>query len=190
MALDFDNIYRAIKDSIVNSVGTRLSQMNTPSGTVPSVIRDRQDGVRPQLPYMSIEIEDVTLPSGWLLNTEVLESGEVCYTMLYEIFVAVKCFGDDSKSILQDYHTRYCIDDGVRHQLQADAGLASHKIAMLKHIPDYLNTNHEERNLFRVSYYVHDTIVLGGYADSLTGEGQFLDESGNVLKNIVLDVHP
>jgi len=190
MALDFDKIYGAIKDSVSNTVGSRLSQLTTPNGTYPAIIRERQDGVRPPLPYVTIDIEDVTLPSGWLLDTTVNEAGEVCYTILYEVYVAVKSFGEDSKSILQDYHSFFCISDGVRNQLRQDAALASHKMDTVKNIPDFLNTNHEERNLLRLSFYVHDVIVLGGYADSLTGEGQFLDEEGNVLKDVTLDIKP
>lgn len=190
MALDYDNIYSAIRTSIVDTVGSRLSTLSSPSGSYPSIIRDRQDGVRPPLPYITIDIEDTILPSGWLLDTTVDDNGETCYTILYEVFVGVKAFGDESKSILQEYHSLYCISDGVRNQLRADAGLAPHKMDTVKHIPDFLNTNHEERNLLRLSFYVHDTIVLGGYADSLTGEGQFLDEEGNVLKNVILDIKP
>ncbi len=190
MALDFDNIYGAIRSSIENTVGNRLSKLTTPQGTYPSIIRERQDGVRPDLPYMTMDITDVSLPSGWILDTTVEDTtGIVTYTILYEIFVDVKSFGEDSKSIMQDYHSRYCIDAGVRYQLQADAGLASHKMDTIKNIPDFLNTNHEERNLLRLSFYVHDTIVLGGYADSLTGEGQFLDEDGNILIDVILDIN-
>lgn len=189
MALNFDNIYGAIRSSIANSVGSRLSVLTTPQGTYPSIIRERQDGVRPDLPYMTIDVTDVSLPSGWLLDTTVGDGGEVTYTILYEVFIDVKSFGSDSKSIIQDYHSRFCIDDGVRHQIREDSGMSSHKMDSVKNIPDFLNTNHEERNLLRLSFYVHDTIVLGGYADSLTGEGQFLDEDGNVLKDVILDIN-
>ncbi len=189
MALNFDNIYGAIRSSIINSVGSRLSVLTTPEGTYPSIIRERQDGVRPELPYMTMDVTDVSLPSGWLLDTTVNDSGGVIYTILYEVFIDVKSLGEPSKSILQEYHSHYCIDDGVRHQLQTDAGLASHKMDTVKNIPDFLNTNHEERNLLRLSFYVHDTIVLGGYADKLTGDGQFLDEDGNVLIDVTLDIN-
>ncbi len=190
MALDFENIYGAINSSIENTVGGRLSVLTTPQGTYPSIIRERQDGVRPDLPYIAIDISDVSLPSGWILDTSVNSStGEVTYTILYEVFIDVKCFGEDSKSILQDYHSRYCIDNGLRYHLQQDAGLASHKMDVVRSIPDFLNTNHEERNLLRLSFYVHDTIVLGSYADSLTGEGQFLDGDGNVLVDVILDIN-
>jgi hypothetical protein len=190
MALDYDNIFDAIRQSIVDTVGNRLSTINTVDGDIPAIIRERQDGTRPDLPYVTVDIEDTILPSGWLLDTTVQEDGSVRYTILYEIFVAVKAYGDDSKSIMQEYHSLYCIADGVRNQLRADAGLAPHRMDTVQHVPDFLNTNHEERNLLRVSFYVHDEIVFGGYADSLTGEGQFLDEDGSVLKSILLDVKP
>tara|TARA_R100001594_G_scaffold53735_1_gene87306 strand:- start:36702 stop:37295 length:594 start_codon:yes stop_codon:yes gene_type:complete len=189
MALDFDNIYGALSTSISNSIGSRLSQISPPSGSpYPAIIRARQDGQRPDQHFVTVDIENaVPISTNGLLTQVDSDTGEVCYTLLYEVFVALKCFGDNALSILQEYQTNFMIDDGVRYQLQADAGLASHKLGNVKSIPDFLQTNHEERSLLRMSFYVHDTITKGTYLAVINGQGEY-KEGSNVVKTSTIEV--
>lgn len=189
MALDLDNIYRALRTSISNSVGSRLSQISPPNGSpYPAIIKARQDGTRPNLHYITMDIEDtIPLSTNGLHTTVDDQTGETIYTLLYEVYVCLQCYGDEALSILQDYQTYFMIDDGVRYQLQADAGLASQKLGKVKSIPDFLQTNHEERSQLRMSFYVHDNISKGGYLAVVNGSGQY-EESGDIVKTSIINV--
>ncbi len=189
MALDFDNIYSSLRTSIATSVGNRLSQITPPVGLpYPAIIKARQDGTRPNHHYITMDIENTIPISTNGLMTQVDDlTGEVCYTILYEVFIAIKCYGDEAVSILQDYQTNFIIDDGVRYQLQTDAGMASQKLGNVKSIPDFLQTNHEERSLLRLSFYIHDTISKGGYLAIINGQGEYKDGE-NVIKTSNINV--
>lgn len=193
MAIDFEGtIYPALIQSVRDSIGSSLYQFNTPNGAYPAIIRKRSDGPRPQLPYVTVDIENIRLPSGWLLNTEVEDTGSGIITthqILYEVFVCFECYGDNSTPLLQQYHSEFNVPDGVRSQLKDDAGMSSQYFGQVVSIPEFISTNYEERAKLEISFYVHDVITrTSTYVEAINGSGTFVDFEGNVLKTININV--
>lgn len=191
MALDIDNIYDSVRDTIIYAVGNRLSKLNTPSGQIPAIIRAREDGLKPEHTYITVDVEDIKLPSGWLLDSDTdSTTGKTKFTILYEVYIATTAYGDVSKSVLQEYHARLCFDEAIRAILQDKVGMSIHKLSEIKNIPTLIKTNHEERSLLRLRCYIHDIIEVDGYVSSIgISEGMIYDDVGNLIKNISISVN-
>jgi hypothetical protein len=196
MAIDYQNvIYPALISSVRDSVGSQLATYTVQGSTtqVPAVIKKRQKGPRPELTYVTVDIESTKMPSGWLLSSDLEydpfeDSYTATYQVLYEMYVGFECYGKNSHGILQQYLSEYCIPDGIRYSLQDQAGMSSQKLGEVKIIPRLINTDWEERAKLIISYYVHDVITkTAPCVEETNGTGTFVDHEGNIIKTI--DLH-
>ena len=191
--IDFNNVYEALITSVSDSIGDQLSVIQSPySPARPSVIRAREKGPRPELSYVTVDLINTRLPSGWLLNTEVERVDDdlirTTHHVLYEIFFNFECFSDDAVQLLTQYKSEYQVPDGVRYQIRRDAGLSSQSFSDVQSIPKLLNTDYEERSKLSISYYIHDVIQReSNCIERITGSGVIVDAEGQPIQTIDID---
>ena len=156
--LDRNLIGNAFVGVVKDLIGSRLSTLTNPSGTTPAVVKSREGGYKPDLPYVSVDVANFILPSGWLLHSYFDESNVMTYEVLYEIFVDFKCFGEDSQEILQEFHSFLSIPI-ITEKIQTDVfGASVQQQGDVINTPDLLSTDFEEGATLTTSFYIIDTI--------------------------------
>jgi hypothetical protein len=93
--------YNAITNQLVrtarDAVGTLLSRTG-PAGDIPSVIKSRQNGVKPSYPYVMIDVIDTRPTDGWQTGETVNDDGTVSYTNNYTIQYQYTVYGTDDNT--------------------------------------------------------------------------------------------
>lgn len=176
--LDEDLIENALVGFVKEMVGSDLATITNPSGTTAAVIKARSGGPRPDLPYITVDVTNFILPSGWLLHQYFNESDELTYEVLYEMFVDFKCFGDQSKDIMRKFH-RYLSIPELSDKIKADVfGASIQQQGTVLNTPDILSTDFEEGATLTVSFYIIDTITNplqeGDYILDIMGDGNLV----------------
>lgn len=156
--LDRDLIGNAFVGIVKDLVGSRLATLTNPLGTTPAVIKAREGGYKPDLPYMTVDVANFILPSGWLLHSYFDESNVMTYEVLYEMFVDFKCFGNPAQEILQEFHS-YLSIPAITSKIQVDVfGSSLQQQGDVISTPDLLSTKFEEGATLTTSFYIIDTI--------------------------------
>lgn len=157
--LDRDLIAEGLITAIKDIVGTQLSTLTNPTGTTPAVIKARSRGPKPDLPYMTVDVANFILPSGWLLESYFDDDNVRNYDILYEMFVDIKCFGDKSQDILQALHSSLSLSAITERISTLALGASVQQQGDVINTPDLLSTDYQEGATLTVSFYIVDTIV-------------------------------
>lgn len=159
MAIDYDAIQTELIKLTRDMVGTRLSQMPDGSGgTFPAVIKPRTKGVRPDYPYITVDIVRTTRIGSWLRNTGVDENDNIFYEADYNIDIAFRGWGNGSHSILQDLKSRFAFDSVLwRLRNNIDAGVMFTGDVVL--LPQFLSTDYVDNCSLNLTISVRDRVV-------------------------------
>lgn len=191
MMLDEDLIENALVGVVKDLVGAKLATITNPSGTTPAVIKARSNGPRPDLPYITVDVNNFIQPSGWLLHKYFDGSDQLNYEFLYEMFVDFKCFGDQSKDIMREFRAYLSIPE-LSDKFKTDVfGASVQNVGSVLNTPDILSTDFEEGATLTVSFYIIDTLTNpeqeGDYILDINGNGD-LKTSVNGDVSVDIDV--
>lgn len=159
MAIDYDDIQTELIKLTRDLVGTRLSQMSDgATGTYPSVIKPRTKGVRPNYPYITVDIVRTTRIGSWLRNMGVDENNKVFYEADYHLDIVFRGWGNGSHSILQDLKSRFAFDSVLwRLRNNIDAGVMyTGDVALL---PQFLSTDYVDNCSLNLTISVRDKVT-------------------------------
>lgn len=193
--LDYDKMYEGLIQVTKDIVGTLLSTTPLQTGTTPSVFRDRTGRPQPDTNYITLDLENTILPSGWLLNSYVDDNNNSLptYEILYEVFFTWRCFGKNSQSILQQFHS-FLSTPTVRDTIRSSTpDLGFHNRGEVLSTPTLVSTDFLEGASMTVSFYVIDTLVdplqTGDYIVSAEGEGTLkTGVNGDILVPIAVNL--
>lgn len=159
MAIDYEAIHTELVELTQDLVGARLSQMSDGAGGIyPSVVRPRTKGVRPDYPYITVDIVRTTRIGSWLRNTGVDENNNVFYEADYHLDIVFRGWGNGSHSILQDLKSRFAFDSVLwRLRNNIDAGVMfTGDVALL---PQFLSTDYVDNCSLNLTISVRDRVV-------------------------------
>lgn len=98
----------------------KLSEMGSAIGAFPSVIKERSDAPRPNLPYVVIGRESSPRGAGdnsWLRHEYIDQAtGQIWYRQEHRIVMTITCYGEDSDYLL-NYLRVSAVDDFIRKSL-------------------------------------------------------------------------
>jgi len=94
--IDFDSILTKFVEVASEVVGSQLSQTDG----FPSIIRSRNNEVKPDYPYIVIDILDVRMEDAWLVEEYVAEGS--CATTVdtvYDLLMSYTVYGEDLETL-------------------------------------------------------------------------------------------
>lgn len=157
--IDESALETALVQIVKTFVGADLATITNSGGTTPAVIKARQDGPKPDLPYITVDVRNFIMPSGWLANHYVDDSNNLKYEILYEMFVDIRCYGNNSSNILRKFHSYLSIPEVVPYIENLMSGAKVHQQGEIIDIPSVLSTDFEESASLTSSFYIIDEIT-------------------------------
>ena len=94
--IDYNAITNQLVKTARDAVGTLLSRTG-PANNIPSVIKSRQNGVKPDYPYVMIDVIDTRNTDGWETSQVVNDDGTLSSTNNYTIQYQYTVFGSNSQ---------------------------------------------------------------------------------------------
>jgi len=99
--IDFDAIYNKFVSIAQEQVGSFLSQGGE-LGDEPHVIREGIAASKPDYPYITVAINDVTEEDGWQVNEFINDDDHAVHENIKTLMISYNCFGGESSSLNSD----------------------------------------------------------------------------------------
>jgi hypothetical protein len=164
MSVSYENIYNNLIPILSDILTADLSTIPDSLGDpVPSVIRSRQDGPKPDLPYLTVNITSTVQPSGPIKEHYINADNLPTYEYLHEILITYECCGLDSQVILSKLRS-YLKTATIRDRIRAEVDMASVQIGSVTEQPELLTTAYEESHGMLATYY-HTEVFVDELAD-------------------------
>ena len=173
--IDYDVVLNKFITVARTAVGDKLSLI---SAGVPSVIRVRQAGTKPNYPYIVVDVKGTTKTSGWLLYTGLDENDNQFYETNYKMTVRYHIFGGNAQSIAQELEGYFRLS-GVLDSITTDTTGQLEATGAIISNPIKLSTEYIESAFFDVLYNIIDRYEVKpeenqGAIDHLTNNATFV----------------
>ena len=176
MMLETDQIENGLVRILVEIIGHRLSQdkRGRPNVIVAYPSDNSNDkGLKPDQPFITVQVVDATNPFGWLLDKYVDEEDRVCYLIAFQVNVMLCAYGKGSHSIITELKQRLEFDD-TRDLIRELTGTTLYDSGGLPNNYDYLNTDFEQYTPLIISLVLNSVIIdpTGGIIEKVITDGQ------------------
>lgn len=179
--VDVDSIHSELVKFTRSIVGNRLSTL--PKTNIPAVIKSRENGYKPDLPYIVIDKGSLILPNHFVLNKYMDENCDIYYEVLYKITFDWKCYGENSNAILSELQSMWSVER-VRDKLYSDvSAMTIIDKGSVFNTPDLLSTKFEEGARVTNGFYVIDC-----FKDPLQ-EDQFIEAIRDINGTLITGVN-
>lgn len=156
--IPYDDILDGLITIIRDAVGDELSTLSDGVTTFPAVIRERQAGPKPNLPYITVDIPSTVKISQGFKEHYVNDDLEHVYEYLYELLVRITCHGEESQRILNKLRG-YMHMNTLRDRIRAEACVAQQKLSSAEQLPAVLTTDFEEIHAMVGTYHIIDVVI-------------------------------
>jgi len=201
--IDYNVVYNKFVSIAQNQAGTNLSQGGL-AGDEPNVIRAFPNSVKPNYPYITVDIQDVTEEQNWELNRYINEDDHTVHENIKTLMVIYTCYGGESKSenitraihIIDQLHGSFMFDS-IRDDIRTTLNGSVVRTTSIERIPVRLADKFIEAAAFSILFNIVDiredvnsftieTVDLEGDVKSLQGD----EESNPITININITNQP
>lgn len=156
--IPYDDIYDGMITIIRDCVGDELSTFSDGVTNYPTVIRERQAGPKPNLPYITVDIIGTVQLSNHFKEHYVNNDLEHVYEYLYELMFRITCHGEESQRILNKLRG-YMNMNTIRDRIRDEACVAQQIISSAEQLPSVLTTDFEEVHAMVGTYHIIDVVI-------------------------------
>jgi hypothetical protein len=173
MAIDYDGILDKFIGVAREALPTELSLIGA-TGTLPAVIRARQDGPKPDYPYVTIDVLDTVDESGWLYSETINSNDETVYETNKQLLLNYRVYGGNAINLAQKLHGFFRLNR-VLGDIRSTTGGSVVIVDGVDQLPILLAETFLESASFNITFNITDTFVDTQGSDSfnkvvLTGE--------------------
>jgi hypothetical protein len=183
MALDLDAIWRGVRDVVEDVIGPDLTQV---SGKA-AIVRARNSGTRPKLPYTTIDILSIRDANSYLTNLTLNEEGQDIYETHKEIpiSIAVRAAEQKSYNIAQKLHKSFTFIS-VQDDLKNNINCTITSVEPILSIPEVLSTRLQEFCTFNLILRTSDVDVDTNSfpIENVETVGNIEDAAGNPVDTV------
>lgn len=172
--IDYDEILSEFIRVAQEALGDKLSQTGPSGSPEPTVIRARQGGVKPEYPYVQIDVITTTQTHGWELETGVVEIDGEDVPFIdthYKITMQYTVYGGNANQLAHELEAYFRLNR-VLGDIENNTGGALEATFNLQSLPQSLSTEDLEVAAFNFTFNINDR-----YTDPQTG----------VFDHIILD---
>jgi hypothetical protein len=166
MAIDYDAILDKFILVAQEALPTELSLIGV-SGTLPAVIRSRQDGAKPDYPYATIDVLDTIDESGWLYSETINSNDETVYETNKQLLLNYRVYGGNAVNIAQKLHGFFRLNR-VLGDIISTTGGSVVTVDDVDQSPILLADTYLESATFNITFNITDTFVDTAGSDSFT----------------------
>lgn len=131
-------------------------------------------GLKPDLPFMTVQVMSSSTPYGWLLDKYVDENDHICYVIAFRVPVVLTAFGKGAHSIITELKQRLEWDS-TRNAIEKQTGTRLLDSGDLPNNYDYLNTDFENSAPLICEVVCNSILVdtsEGGVIEEIITDGQ------------------
>lgn len=166
MAIDYDGILDKFILVAQEALPTELSLIGV-GGNLPAVIRSRQDGPKPDYPYVTIDVLDTIDESGWLLTETINSNDETVYETNKQLLLNYRVYGGNAINIAQRLHGFLRLNR-VLGDVRSTTGGSVVTVDDVDQLPILLADGFLESASFNITFNITDTFVDTQGSDSFT----------------------
>lgn len=177
--VDPQDIVDGLVKSVRDQVGYLLSDLPETDGQK-AVIQDSEGGIRPNYPYILIDLEDSDKESGgWLRYITVGQDNATHILSEQSMSLRITCYGESASNILTILRAQ-CLDEWVRVEMNENSGATFVDYSNITRQPVYLETDFiNTATMFATFTAVSDLTSSAGTIEQVTGEGRYLRYEGD-----------
>lgn len=174
MSIDFNGILTDFVRVARDGVGSQLATIG-PTGTeFPAVIKVRQNGPKPEYPYVTIDVLDVDDGGEWLLADYVEANGDLVYETNKNLLINYRVYGGNALDIANNLHG-YLRADSVLSSIRTNTGGAVVTLDAIDSLPVLLSDSYLESASFNLVFGITDTLTITdtgeNYIESIDADG-------------------
>lgn len=172
MAIDYESIMSEFVKIARDAVGNQLSTINRAS-PIPSVIKARQDGPKPEVPYVVLDLLPTSLTDGWELAEGIDGDGNPYFETSYKILFQYTVYGGNASKIAHELENYFRIPRVIQ-QIRANTNGSFEGTTPVLPLPQKLATNYLEVASFNFTFNIIDRItdIQTGVFDTINNQGQ------------------
>jgi hypothetical protein len=182
---------KSIRVQVGDELSTLLNAVDSLGNPLKAVIQDIQDGVRPEYPFIVVNLvttdEDA---NSWLRSEYIDENDVVHYVTDERIKLKVTCYGGNSSTILKKLRI-YSLSDDIRTSMDELTQATFVDYTDIKRKPEFLSTDFINTSTMTAIFAVTNdwySSTSGGIIEVVTGEASYLNsESDNTPISVPID---
>lgn len=181
MSLDYDAILDKFIEVAREALPTELSMIGQ-NADIPAVIRARQDGVKPNYPYITIDALDTVDESGWLTHTFIDDNDLTVVETNKQILLNYRVYGGNAINIANILYGFFRLNR-VLGDIRTTLGGSVVSTSDIDQLPILLSDEYLESASFNLVFNITDSFVdtLGSDAfDTVNLEGEVFDGEGDL----------
>lgn len=160
MSLDLDAILLSFIETAQNTVGSQLSTVGSTSSPEPAVIKVRQDAPKPDYPYITVDVLNITDSGNWLLDSYVKDTGDLVYTTLKDLLIQYRVYGGNAVQIANDLHGYFRVDT-ILSKIKTDTGGLVTTVGDVSSLPNLRqDTEFVEVASININFSIEDTLII------------------------------
>lgn len=181
MALvDHKTVMDGLIEYIREQLDGKLSEMPTPFGSMPSVIKDRAKSPRPDFPYIVVDRTASMKEEGsWLRYVDVTSDDIVQFESEQRIPISITCYGENADNILNALRQSFLWDFN-RYALNAKSKATFQYCSDISDKPLFMETDFidgAEMQVFFLALSVYE--VAGSVIETVEVTGIYKDGTGD-----------
>lgn len=175
MSIDYNLILDTFIQVARDGVGSQLSQIGPTGSEFPAVIKVRQDGPKPDYPYITIDILDTFTNDEWLIQEKLNDSNSLVYETNKNLLINYRVYGGNAISIANDLHG-YLRVASVLDFIRSETTGALLTTGNIDSLPVLLSDSFLESASFNLTFAITDSLVIpdtgSNYFDSIDLDGE------------------
>lgn len=192
MQLETTAIENGIVKLLVDIIGHRLAQdkRGRPNVIVAYPSDNSNDkGLKPDQPFVTVGVQTVTTPFGWLLDKYIDSEDRTCYQVAFNVGVMICAYGKGSHSIITELKQRLEFDN-TRDRIEELTGTRLYDTGLLPNNYDYLNTDHEQYTPLLISLVLNSVLIdpTGGIIEKVIVDGELKYSDLQTIPEITLHI--
>lgn len=167
--IDYSLIQTSVIQIVRDLVGYRLSTLlDENDNSIPAVMKPRQRDVRPDYPYITVDITETNRVLGWNRDLGVDKDGHVWYEADHHLEFTIESYGDGSQSILQELRAKLGFDS-VRDRIRTETKGSLLETEDIRQVPKLRATDFVDNAFMRLVINVRDRVTdpNSGYFDTI-----------------------
>lgn len=183
MAIDLDNILSTFVGVAQDTIGNQLSSTGPPTALEPSVIIVRQDAPKPEMPYVTVDVLNITDRGNWLLASYVKDTGELIYESTKQILIQYTVYGGNAIQIANDLHGYFRVNS-ILSRIETETGGNVLTVDDVTPLPTLIADTFMEVASININFGIVDTLIIPddgtNYFDKVSLEGEVEGNSGTL----------
>jgi hypothetical protein len=175
MTIDVDNVLSTFVVAAQDTIGSQLSLVGPSGNQEPAVILVRQNGTKPDMPFVTVDCLSITDSNEWLLQSYLSASNELVYETNKDMLIQYRVYGGNAIQIANNLHGYFRVGNTLDF-IRNNTGGAVTFVDTVNSLPQLLSDEFVESASINITMAITDALVIpdtgSNYFDSVNLDGE------------------